>query len=294
MNLSKHLLLPLFILLFISNADILPTKREPPGQENMPVATRWLLDAAGESERASISSVYIILCPKRSSQGTGFLLRGGPIITAGHVIQGYQAVDILAVSPYGDKITFAKILIDPKRDLALLFPDKELKGGLLLGSEENPSVGIKVSTWGFPEGWNGPAPLLSVGYLSGYMAQKKKSDSGSIIKLLVVNGAFNPGNSGGPLFLQDNNKVIGVVVSKLIPLNEYILSAIKALAENKSGLIFPGKDEKGNPIKFVESQVVAIVLERFKQLTQVMIGQAIHVSELRAFLKEQGIKEPTY
>jgi hypothetical protein len=291
-NLLKHLLLPLCTLLSISNPGTLLTKQEPPFQENIPVATRWLLDAAGESERAAISSVYMILCPKKSSRGTGFFLKGGPIVTVAHAIQGCQASEIIAISPFNEKITFNNIIADPKRDLALLFPSKKLSGGLLLDVDENPCIGVTVSTWGFPDGWSGPAPLLSVGYLSGYMAQKKDVGCESFVKLLVVNGAFNPGNSGGPLFLLNDNKVIGIVVSKLIPLSRSHLSAIEALAKNKSGLIYRAIDEKGNKIVVTESQVVAQVLERFRELTQVMIGQAVHLSEIRAFLREQGIKEP--
>jgi hypothetical protein len=180
-NLLKHLLLPLCTLLSISNPGTLLTKQEPPFQENIPVATRWLLDAAGGSVRASISSVYQIRFPKRSTRGTGFLLKGGPMVTAEHVIRGHQASEIIAISPSDEKIMFSDIIADPKRDLALLFPSKKLSGGLLLGADENPLVGVIVSTWGFPDGWCGHDPLLSVGYLSGYIEPKKDRSCESFI-----------------------------------------------------------------------------------------------------------------
>jgi hypothetical protein len=261
-------------------------------RENIPIATKWLLDAAGETGRSAINSVYMIVCKKTSLKGTGFLLKNGYIITNEHVIKGCQAVDIFAVSSFGEKILFSKVSTDIQRDLAILVPTKKLDGGLLLGSNENPPVGTVVSTWGFPLGYNGPAPLLSVGYLSGYSAYLKDKNSQRTIKHLVVNGAFNPGNSGGPLFRATDDRVVGVVVSKHAPMSKFHLSAIDAFAKNKSGVVFTATNEKGEQIKFVESQLVAELLEYFRNLTQVMIGEAISVSELRAFLTEQGIKEP--
>jgi hypothetical protein len=50
-------------------------------------------------------------------------------------------------------------------------------------------------------------------------------------------------------------------------------------------------DDKGNKTSLSETQLVAELLKQFRKLTQVMIGEAISISELRAFLSEQGIKE---
>jgi hypothetical protein len=176
-----------------------------------------------------------------------------------------------------------------------LTPTTSLKGGLLLGEDNAPSVGTVVSTWGFPLGYNGPAPLLSVGYLSGFSANPRpprKTETGNqVVKHLVVNGAFNPGNSGGPLFKANDDRVIGLVVSKHVPMTAFQLSALKALASNQSGVVFNATDKNGKNISFVESQLVADLLDGYKKLAQVMIGEAVSVSELRAFLNEQGIKE---
>jgi S1-C subfamily serine protease len=259
-------------------------------EENILITTQWLLDAAGETGRASVKSVYLIVCQKTLQKGTGFLLKSGQVITNEHVISGCQATDIFAVSSFGEKVLFSKLSTDTVRDFAVLFPQKKLDGGLALDSSgKDLPVGTVVSTWGFPLGYNGPAPLLSIGYLSGYRAEIKDKIS---VKHLIVNCAFNSGNSGGPLFQATENKVIGVVVSKHMPISQFQLSALKALANNKSGVVFTATDDKGNQIQFVESQLVADLLEHFKSLTQVMIGEAISVTELRTFLNEQGIREP--
>ena len=110
-----------------------------------------------------------------------------------------------------------------------------------------------------------------------------------ILKRLVVNGAFNPGNSGGPLFRSNDNKVIGIVVSKHAPITRFHESALKALAENQTGVVFTATDERGNKKTFVESQIVADLLFYFRKLTQVMIGEAISVSELKNFLRDNEL-----
>jgi len=58
--------------------------------------------------------------------------------------------------------------------------------------------------------YNGIQPLLSVGYIAGFRSVTK---GGKTSKHLIVNGAFNQGNSGGPLMMAQNNRVGGVVVA---------------------------------------------------------------------------------
>lgn len=136
-----------------------------------------------------------------------------------------------------EHIQFSDIKMDSERDLAALIPSMKLKGGLLLSEETNLSVGQIVWTWGYPLGYNGPAPLLSVGYLSGFVGYPKNPNSKEFVKHLVVNGAFNAGNSGGALFLTNSDKVIGVVVNKALPLfTPFVKSAVAAFANNPSEL----------------------------------------------------------
>lgn len=252
--------------------------------KQVPVATQWVLDAAGETQRAAIKSVMMLVCPSSAKKGSAFLLKRNFVLTNAHVVEGCSAETLIGFSSDGAEVRFTKMITDPVRDLALLRPSTTIEGGLELSHSDNVSVGIVVSTWGFPLGYNGPAPLLSVGYLSGF---KEDREHGRAVKHLVVNGAFNPGNSGGPLFEAQSDRVIGVVVSKHAPLTPFVSSAIQALANNQSGVMFQGRDDRGMPIQFVESQIVAQILEYYRNLTQVMIGEAISLSELRAFLNER-------
>jgi hypothetical protein len=252
----------------------------------MPISTKWTLDAAGETGRSAIKSVYMIVVPNIASKGTGFLLSNGYLLTNEHVIRGSNAKDIFGISSFGEQIQFTNSITDKDRDLCLLKPQRDINGGLKLGKESNPDVGSRVYTWGYPLGYNGPSPLLSVGYLAGYQSYNTVS---GISKRLIVNGAFNPGNSGGPLFLSNDDHVIGVVTSKHVPISPYLLSAINALALNRSGIVFTAQDDKGNIQEFVESQLVAEILTYFRSLTQVMIGEAISIESINKFLNANNI-----
>lgn len=136
---------------------------------------------------------------------------------------------------------------------------------------------------GYPLAWNGPSPLLSVGYLAGFTPSQANAAS-PIVKHYVVNGAFNPGNSGGPLIASIDDAVVGVVVSKHAPITQWHLSAPEALKNQKSGFQYTATDASGNTITFSEGQPVGDLLQYFRDLTQVVIGEAITSEELVKFL----------
>jgi hypothetical protein len=253
--------------------------------QSIPTATEMLLGAARKFDRAPINSVYLVICPSTNRKGTGFLVQENKVVTCKHVVKDEETVKIRLLSGYGRVHSIAQKVEDNDRDLAVLFADKQLGEGLHLADSDLNQVGEQVWTWGYPLGYNGPAPLLSVGYLSGYSYHKDPPDYSRDAKFYVVNGAFNPGNSGGPLFCASHEKVVGIVRSKHAPLTEFVASALKALSENRTGVVFTGTDKDGKAIQFVESQVVAEILEYYRSLTQVMIGEAVAVSELLEFLK---------
>jgi len=257
---------------------------------NIPISTQWTLNASRNIDHVVINSVFMIYCHKTSSKGTGFLLNNGYIITNEHVVRDCNYSEIFAISPCGEQVEFARVVIDRRRDLAILKPRKSIENGLSLNVTENITIGEQVITWGYPLAYNGPAPLLSVGHLAGF---QEYAEGGQVKKHLIVNGAFNPGNSGGPLLKSNGNEIIGVVVSKWAPFTAFHLSALSALASNGSGVNFEATNEKGEKINFSESQLVADLLTHFRSLTQIMIGEAISVIELKNFLREHALSWST-
>lgn len=251
----------------------------------IPISTKWTIEAANDAGKQSVKFVYMILT-KNGDKGTGFLLSNGILITNEHVVRGCEPADVTAISSFDNHVKISNIITDPFRDLALLIPSSVLRGGLEMDKNKIPNVGDKVLTWGFPLGYSGPNPLLSVGYLSGFREQKKGKRS---VKRLVVNGAINPGNSGGPLFCEGNGSIIGIVVAKHAPLTCFQKSALKVLSKQKSGNIYTAKGANGIQVKFTEAQLVADLLKGLLKLAQVMIGEAVAMSELAEFLGEQDI-----
>jgi len=281
----KLIIFAILLVVSISNSGAYGELSEEAG--NIPIATKWSIDATGDTGRASIQYIYLVHSLP-DTKGTGFLINTGHIITNEHVIRGRNENSIIAYSSFGEKITFKKVISDASRDIAILFPSKQIKGGLNVEKKLNYKVGESVITWGHPLGYNGPPPLLSVGYLSGFKSYNTDVP-GNILKHLVINGAFNPGNSGGPLFRANDNNVIGIVVSKHAPMPEYLISAVNALKSNQFGMQYEKTDNTGAKVNVSEAQIVADVLEYFRSMTQVMIGEAIDAAELIDFLNEQGI-----
>lgn len=254
------------------------------GLESIPISTRWLLDAVGETGRSAINSVYLVACPKTQSKGTGFLLKSGFLVTNWHVVDNCSAGEVIAISSSGRSYSFKRLIVERDKDLALLEPSTPLRGGLSVKHPAEVRIGMQVYTWGYPLGYDGPAPVLTMGWLSGFV-----STEDPLVKHFVINAAFNPGNSGGPLLMAGEDTVIGVVVSKHAPISPWLLSIIEALQNQRSGLIYTATDPQGNKMVFTEAQLVAKVLLYFREMTQVVLGEAIAGNELIAFLEANGV-----
>lgn len=252
----------------------------------IPTSTKWTRDAVGDEGREAVDSVYQIICSRTDSQGTGFLLDNGYVVTNDHIVHNDPVGGIMAQSSHGEVVKFSDKNVDADRDLAILEPLGNLDGGLKLDLDANLEVGSQVSTWGYPLGHSGPSPLLSVGYLSGF--SKEQTNSGPV-KQLVVNGAFNDGNSGGPLFMPNEDDVIGIVVAKHAPFTPFQRQALQILAEKESGFQFEATDPQGNTQNISQAQIIANLMQRFVSLTQVMIGYAVDASELADLCNEIGI-----
>lgn len=228
----------------------------------------------------------LVVCPATQKKGTAFLIKSGTMVTDNHVVDGCSKDNLWAESSTEEKITFSKVVTDPNRDLALLVPKSRIEGGFELGPDVSPKVATPVSTWGFPFIYNGPAPLLSVGYVAGFQDVKVGTTT---VKHIVVNGAFNPGNSGGPLLAGPDNTVVGIVVWRMRILPEWVQTLITGFGKSSatSCCVATQTLPDGTTRGVSSEEASGIVLQQFYDTVQVMIGEATAVSELRAFLKEK-------
>lgn len=277
----------LVVQLAVLEGGVALTQTSPTGgnEDNLPISTRWTLDAAGPIQRKAITSVFLLHCPKSGMKGTAFLIRGDIMVSAEHVVSGCNADDLQALSARNTIIRFSRLITDRVRDLALLLPTESLGYGLELGPNTNLPLGKSVTTWGFPLIYNGPAPLLSVGYVSGYYAA---TADGRNVRHVVVNAAFNPGNSGGPVFVSGEDKVIGIVIWKKIAFSKNVEEAIRGFRGGAPIIMgrFSRTRPDGTSVQISDEEVIADVLEEFYTKVQVHIGEAVAVSELRSFIGE--------
>jgi hypothetical protein len=283
------------ILVFVLSAQA-TVRAQQLNPDNISISAQPVLDAAGPKQRVAIKAVYLIVCEKDNSAGTGFLIKAGVIVTNEHVVGNCTKDDLVAISPTNGKIHFTRLATDKDRDLALLKPSEDLNGGLELARTNDPAPGTEVSTWGYPFIYNGTYPLLSIGYVAGYRQEEKPKRN---VHHLIINGAFNHGNSGGPLLVTRDNRVIGVVVATYHFFPKYVQETIDVLKAPSGGVStgrFSALDASGHSQPLVDQQVIGIILEEFYQITQVMIGEAISVSELRNLIIEKqnelGLQQP--
>ena len=144
--------------------------------------------------------------PKRpdvsTNLGSGFFISSdGYIVTANHVVEDGQSVEITA----DDGKTYpARIVgVDPKTDLALLKVDGGQNFPFVQLATKTPRIGEWVVAVGNPFGLGG---TVTAGIVS---ARARDIKSGMLNDFVQIDASVNQGNSGGPTFdLQGN--VIGV------------------------------------------------------------------------------------
>jgi S1-C subfamily serine protease len=247
----------------------------------MSAPLKWTLHANPLVSIQAMQSVLLLMCPKTGSKGTGFLLKSGCVVTTAHVVEQSRPGDIWGLDVRGRRITFSRVIADAGVDLALLRPSEPTFGDFELAAVGKLELGLPLWAWGFPFGYVGPTPLVSVGHVAGYSAKRVRR---RLVPQVVINGAFNVGNSGGPLCVVGGTQVVGVVASKHVPPSPFIDSALKALAQHQVGPQLLAIQSRGGSKTLGQSELVAQVLERYRDFFQVMIGEAVPASEVLRFL----------
>ena len=151
------------------------------------------------------NNVVVVLAPDGST-GTGFYVAPNLVITNHHVIENSK---FLEIKKYDGSMTFGKVQkVDIDKDLALLKVESNGDPVSFFNKDSLP-LGSTVQIIGHPSG-------LEFSITSGVVSAFRKIDlakSGVKVSLIQTDASINQGNSGGPLFL--NDQVIGVNVMKL-------------------------------------------------------------------------------
>ncbi len=270
-----------FLLAFVGSClSHAATHAEQLSSANIAVSAPIDTQSAGKNGDVAEYSVFRILCRSQHTMGTGFLHKSGNVITAAHVVKNCPEPELLL----GDRPSSSSRVIaaDSDLDIAIIAPTFPIEAkALSLSTKTDLKIGTQVSTWGFPWGYNGSKPMLSVGYVSGIQGVKVGQ---RLVAQWVINAAFNSGNSGGPLLEIETGEVIGIVSSKVAPLSDSVKVALEALSNDKSGFQYDATYPDGSKKTISEAQVIAVVLEELRNQVQIVIGNAVRIEDLRSFL----------
>jgi serine protease Do len=140
--------------------------------------------------------------------GSGVLISSdGKILTAAHVVQTADAIEVAFVS--GEKLKARVASSEPVADVALLQLEHPPRGPYVakIGDSDAVEIGEQVFVIGAPMGIS---HTLTVGYVSGRRKPNTTFSAMSRTEYFQTDAAVNQGNSGGPMFNM-RGEVIGLV-----------------------------------------------------------------------------------
>jgi S1-C subfamily serine protease len=139
-------------------------------------------------------------------EGTGFVVAPGVVLTAAHVVAGEHH---LLVGRLGARL----IGFDPANDVAVLAVAgaRERSLGLIA---RTPPVGTPAAVVGYPR--DGPLRVARAAVAGTLVAQGRDIYDDRLVtrRLVVVDAAVEPGNSGSPLLV--GGRVAGLIFSKSV------------------------------------------------------------------------------
>ena len=140
--------------------------------------------------------------------GSGVLIADGKVITAAHVVQAMDEIDVEFLG-IKESVPARVIASEPSADLSLLELERVPSGAkpARLADSDTARVGNEVIVIGAPYGLS---HSLTTGYISARWAPNTVYRRLPMAEFFQTNAAINTGNSGGPMFNM-SGEVIGIV-----------------------------------------------------------------------------------
>ena len=137
-----------------------------------------------------------------ASTGSGFLIKGGYVVTNNHVVAGAASgrPDQIQIQFNNRKSTPGRVVgVDPESDLAVVKPEETFGAPeITLGNSDNVVVGDPVIAIGSPLGLTGTVTSGIVSSLNRpVQAGEENSSDTTWLSAVQTDAAINPGNSGG-------------------------------------------------------------------------------------------------
>ncbi|MDY3049730.1 MAG: MarP family serine protease [Rothia sp. (in: high G+C Gram-positive bacteria)] len=145
------------------------------------------------------------------SEGTGFLVEGGLVVTNAHVVAGVTTPTLLGQD--GQAQTGRIIYFDREEDIAIISAPA-LKLAPLTLSEEEVAAGTSVAFMGYPGGGpfeSRPATVQGLGYTQTVNSQTGETNPSRLVYQLAAQ--VEQGNSGGPV-LTEQGQVLAMIFAK--------------------------------------------------------------------------------
>ncbi len=220
-----------------------------------------------------LPSVVMIKVNGAQGTGSGFVIKGGYIVTDNHVItlDGQVRHATLEVVFDGGRAVPAKVIgADPYSDIAVIKPQAGVGlPALTLGNSSSVRVGDPVIAFGSPLGLAG---TVTSGIVSALSRPVQPSTSANVtgapqvfFEAIQTDAPINPGNSGGPL-VNGQAQVIG------------ISSAIDTLGGNPLTGSQGGSIGLGFAIPINQARLVATQLIRTGRAAHAVIGALLDQS----------------
>lgn len=160
---------------------------------------------------------YIADNNKIYSKGTGFIVsQNGYIITADHVVNQASG-DIFVILTDGRQFKAIPVDNNTDADVALIKIEGTSFPYVELGNPDEVRFGDKIGFVGFPLVYY--FPITNEGIISSkilYLYPGKQKS----VNVFTLNSFVNQGNSGGPVFMANGGKVIGIINARANPVNE--------------------------------------------------------------------------
>ncbi len=241
----------------------------PPALTNRPPDS-----VAGIAARV-LPSVVTIKVNGSEGTGSGFIIRGGYIVTNNHVVtlDGQVTHATLRVVFYGGQVEPATLIgADTYSDIAVIRPQQVPQApALTLGNSASARVGDPVVAFGSPLGLDG---TVTSGIVSALNRPVQPSAGGAggaagtpqvFYDAIQTDAPINPGNSGGPL-VNGQAQVIGVT------------AAIDTLGGDPAIGVQGGSIGLGFAIPINQARLVALELIRNGRAAHSVLGALISTS----------------